>query len=450
MDLYNQFKKELINLNETITGNKYLLAISGGVDSMVLLDLFEQLQREFMFEFEVVTINHQLREQSQSEVDYLQELCEQKNIKLHIYNWKTEDKKQSGSNENAARNFRYQKFLETLQDREINNLVLAHHSDDQAETILMKLIRSGNIAEVQGMLPIRNLKQNNLLRPLLKFSKQELINYAKNQKLTYFEDETNSENFTVRNRLRNQVLPVLKKENSKLLEHFNEFANQLQTSNLVVEKYFQPIFLNDLTKDLHSGTLKNLKTLSYQENILFWNLYKKKKQLFSLNDRQIEQISDCVKSSKPNLEVDLDDNLVFVKDHDQFYLEEKQTFPPINTALKMNKRAKLNNNVQTAMLTDEFKVSNSIKITVDQVPKKIVLRTRQPGDVLTLNDNKHQKLKKRMIDLKLSKKQKEKALILTFDDKIVWVDGIYNISNYEKGNKQNFYLQIKGDLNETK
>ncbi|MGR3742266.1 tRNA lysidine(34) synthetase TilS [Companilactobacillus sp. DQM5] len=438
-DLYNNFKKEVSKLSGTISGNKYLLGISGGVDSIVLFDMFYRLKGEFLFEFEVITIDHKLRKESEEEVSYVKKMCEAKNIICNVETWNNNKDK----SENAARIFRYEMYKKVMNEHNIHNLVLAHHADDQTETVLMKLIRGGNIREVQSIEPKRNFNNGFVIRPFLKNSKDEIKEYAKNNNLKYFDDVTNYSDFTMRNRLRNKVVPELKKENPKILQHFTEFTEQLQTTNLILEKYFNPIFLNDFSSDLLSGSIRSLKNLSFEENILFWNIFKKKKHFFQLNDKQIKQISTCVKSKKPNMEVYLDDELRFIKDHDKFSIEKEDSFDGLNLELPMNEKIAIND-IQTALITDEFKTTNSIKINVDEYPSRIVLRTRQPGDVLLLSNNKHQKLKKRMIDLKLSKKQKENALILAFDDKIVWVDGIYNISNYEKNKNRNFYLQIKG------
>ncbi|GKQ42285.1 tRNA(Ile)-lysidine synthase [Companilactobacillus sp. RD055328] len=448
-NLFSEFKQNVAELSDTISGNNYLLGVSGGVDSIVLFEMFLRLKEEFFFEFSVASIDHSLRDQSIQEVNYLRELCAKNNISFYTTKWEEAEQKMSGTSENSARKFRYEFFQQVMKENDIKNLVLAHHADDQTETVLMKLIRGGNIREVQAMTAKRDFSGINLLRPMLEFSKSEIIDYALDKKLDYFEDETNKTDFTLRNRLRNHVIPQMKEENPQVLSHFTDFTNQLQTANKVLERYYNPIFLNDFSSDLLSGTLRSLKELPISENILFWNIYKSKRQLFKLNDKQIKQISYAIKSEKPNMEIYLDDGLLFIKNHDRFTIEAKQVDSVFYNELPMNKKITLDNG-QTAVLNDKIKNSNSIQVTAEKIPQKIVIRNRRNGDTLELSENHHQKLKKRMIDLKLSKKQKENALILTFDDKIVWVDGIYNIANYQKDKKYSFYLQIRGDVDETK
>lgn len=448
-NLFGEVKQKVADLSGTITGNKYLLGVSGGVDSIVMFQVFLKLKQEFLFEFEVATVDHALRVESIEETEYIKELCLQNNIKFHTTKWTSDLQEQTGTSENAARLFRYNFFDKVMEENNIKNLVLAHHADDQAETVLMKLIRGGNLREVQAIMPVRDFNQFNLLRPLLEFSKKEIREYAKSNNLKFFEDSTNSDDFTLRNRLRNHVLPQLKEENPQVLAHFTDFTNQLLTANTILEKYYNPIFLNDFSHDLLSGSLKSLNELSIDENILFWNIYKNKAHMFQLNDKQIKQISHAIKDKKPNMEVYLDNDMLFVKNRERFSIEENKPKIVMNDILPMNKKIVLSNG-QTAVINDRIKNSNSIKVVSDTVPETVLLRTRKAGDVLELSNGHHQKLKKRMIDLKLSKKQKENALILTFDDKIVWVDGIYNSANYQKDKKYSFYLQIRGDIDETK
>lgn len=443
-DIYYEFKHQIIKLSQTITGNSFLLAISGGVDSMVLLDLFIRLKKEFLFDFEVATVDHQLRAESKTEVEYIKNFCIQNNIKCHIGVWEKDSHPQNGT-ENAGRKFRYNYFLEVMNDENLHNLVLAHHGDDQLETVLMKLIRGGNLREVQAILPSRNFADNKMLvRPLLIFSKKDLYDYADSHGLKYFEDITNKEGFTIRNRIRNNLVPEIKKENPQALQHFSGFATQLQTANKIMEKYFAPYFINDFSLDLLSGNLENLKLLSYEENIIFWNIYKNRIKLFDLSERQIEQISAAVLSKKPNLEIYLDNNKVFIKNHSKFEIRELTKAKEINFELQLNQPLVIEDLDCSVIISDKLMNSNSITLISDHVPKKIILRTRQPGDMLILSDGHHQKLKKRMIDLKLSKIQKEKVWILEFDDKIVWVDGIYNSINYQSEKKHIYYLQIRG------
>ena len=122
--------------------SRILAAVSGGVDSMVLLHLLLQAQRQIGFSLGVVHINHQLREESAEEAAYLRSYCEKKNLPLYVSVW--EDPAKTAI-ETAARNFRYQAFTRVMEEEQYDTLMTAHHGDDQIETVLMKIIRGGQL-----------------------------------------------------------------------------------------------------------------------------------------------------------------------------------------------------------------------------------------------------------------------------------------------------------------
>src|SRR5699024_9177859 len=130
--------------------------------------------------------------------------------------------------EEAGRNVRYRFFADVMADRKIKLLLTAHHGDDQAETVLMKLIRGGDLRQLQGIAWHRPFQGSKLLlRPLLGFSKEQLYDYAKKIGLQYFEDESNQSDDFLRNRIRHQVVPLLKQEEPQFLAHVAAYQQQL-------------------------------------------------------------------------------------------------------------------------------------------------------------------------------------------------------------------------------
>ncbi|PZU13091.1 MAG: tRNA lysidine(34) synthetase TilS, partial [Chryseobacterium sp.] len=168
-------KKELENLVNLPQNHTYLLAVSGGVDSMVLAHLFNQL-RDSGFEFQVAHINYHLRgEDSNLDQKVVYEFCKSNHIKLHVYDVSEKDQKPQNSIQLWARELRYSFFKKIQQKENLEFLVTAHHLNDQLETFIINLSKAAGINGLSGI----PSNENNILRPLLHFTKEEIYEYAK-------------------------------------------------------------------------------------------------------------------------------------------------------------------------------------------------------------------------------------------------------------------------------
>lgn len=224
--------------NLEIKDKKILLAASGGPDSMALLQmLVEEIPIKNLA---VAHLNHQLREDSYLESELLESFCQRNNVIFFDRKWPIELHPHSGV-EAAAREYRYQFLAEVAQNISANYLLTAHHGDDLLETILLKLIRSGDANEMSSLRPVRSWQQRLLVRPLLKLSKQQLLEFDKEKNIPYIEDSTNSEDDVQRNRLRHHVIPLLKKENPNVLANGIRFLNSMSVLQQDREEYFKRI-----------------------------------------------------------------------------------------------------------------------------------------------------------------------------------------------------------------
>ena len=201
----------MLDLSQLSPQQKYLLAISGGRDSVALLYLL--LEHSFQ-DLHLVHLNHQLRgEDSDADEQFIRDLAAQHDLPLTlaqapVANLAEQNKE---SLETAARNARHQLFAETAQATQCNRILLAHHADDQAETVLFNLLRGS--AGLRGIAPTSQLsihgKELLLIRPLLLTRREEINEYLSNKKISYREDLSNSDPAFTRNRMRNEALPLL-------------------------------------------------------------------------------------------------------------------------------------------------------------------------------------------------------------------------------------------------
>jgi tRNA(Ile)-lysidine synthetase-like protein len=237
---------EHINLN---TNSRLLLAVSGGLDSMVLLDFFQRFGlRKYHLYWGVAHFDHGLRAESAADAQWLKKLCEQRGIPYWQGRLNPDKHLMNTYSEAFLREHRYRWLFALCREQGFTHLATGHHASDQAEGIMMRLIRGG-IAGLGGMPPTSHREACTLIRPLLNLPRSALAAYAHYHDLDWREDASNSEPCFFRNRLRQHVLPLLRQENPDLDRHFNEHALFWQA---------EQDFLNQLAQQ----TLTDLSSLS--------------------------------------------------------------------------------------------------------------------------------------------------------------------------------------------
>lgn len=212
--------------NIEIKNKKFLLAASGGPDSVALLKMLVDFLPNPTEQLIVAHLDHCLRDDSFLESQLLQKLTTDFKVKLVEKKWPVELHPQAGV-EAKAREYRYAFLRDAGRKYKTDYLLTAHHGDDLIENILLKFIRSGDVAEMNSLQIVGNLGSMKLLRPLVKYSKDELLKYDKDNHLNFIEDKTNFEDDTLRNRLRHHVVPLLKKETNHLVKNANHFSESV-------------------------------------------------------------------------------------------------------------------------------------------------------------------------------------------------------------------------------
>lgn len=224
--LEEKFKRHLQRGRFFAKNDRVVIAVSAGVDSMALLSLVASLPDPLRPAITVVHVNHELRSQSLQEEEYLRRYCQEHQLTLLVKHWPRAVHPQTGIEE-AARRFRYQFFAEVMASRQSPILLTAHHQNDLAETMLMKLVRGGQLSQLVGISAVRPFAGGRLIRPLLPFSKEQLQAYAAAKKIRWYEDASNRDLTISRNRYRHRIIPALEQENPRLLQHLASYHQQL-------------------------------------------------------------------------------------------------------------------------------------------------------------------------------------------------------------------------------
>ncbi|PIF02646.1 MAG: tRNA lysidine(34) synthetase TilS, partial [Draconibacterium sp.] len=287
-------KHQLWNDDDTL-----LIAVSGGLDSMVLLDLCRQLYNPIA----VAHCNFQLRgDDADADEKLVQEICLQHKIQFHLKRFDTKNyAEQNGiSIEMAARDLRYAYFEELCKQHGYAKIVTAHHANDNAETLLLNLTKGTGIKGLTGI----PRKRENIVRPLLAFTRDELQEYAEANLLKYHNDETNSNVIFQRNKIRHKVLPLLEEINPSAVQTLNADAERLQEVREIYDNFVQErlekivakntILITDLAKEKYAKSLlfEWLQTFGFSatvvDNVLATLLETEEKQFFAGKYRLIK------------------------------------------------------------------------------------------------------------------------------------------------------------------
>ena len=259
---FNNFKENLEVLGEDIFSKKFLLAVSGGADSMVLSHLFrffDSSQNGKGLEFQVAHVNYHFRgEDSNLDQKIVEDFCKKNDIKFHLKDVSEQEKTQMKSLQNWARELRYDFFFKILEQENLDYIVTAHHLNDELETFFINLSRGSGIKGLSGI----PKNENRILRPLLKFTKNEIYAFAKENSIDFREDKSNEKDDYLRNKIRNQLTPKIVEIFPNFLEQFGESLSYLSSVN----EFYQ----EEIAKTLEEVLMKeNEETFTLNKEKLF-------------------------------------------------------------------------------------------------------------------------------------------------------------------------------------
>lgn len=236
----------------------FWVAYSGGLDSHVLLSLCHELQNQFALKLRVIHINHQINPQAELWEQHCSDIC--KHYKLPFTVAKIDKKIIAGESLEAwARTQRYQAMSQYMQTGDM--LLTAHHQNDQAETFLLQLLRGAGVKGLSAMPGLKKLGKGFLARPLLNFTREQILAYAKVNQLKWIEDHTNADQIIERNFVRHTILPLLKEKKPSVTATIARSANHCAEAEILLTEYAE-LLLPDLLNDDLSLNISSLLTLS--------------------------------------------------------------------------------------------------------------------------------------------------------------------------------------------
>jgi len=279
LELSTKYLENELNIScKNFKNKKFLLALSGGVDSMVLGYLFANIG----LKFEVVHVNYHLRDQdSERDQKIVESFCNKYSISFHLYNISEKDKKPENSIELWAREIRYRFFFNILIKSKLDFLVTAHHLNDQLETFLINLSKAAGIS---GLCGIPNNK-NNILRPLLHITKKQIYTFAKQNNISFGEDYTNESSDFLRNKIRHNITPEIEKINSHFWENFDKSILHLILAKNFIDEQINKILIEIIISQNEIEIILDKEKFFYQSEFVRYEILKKYSFL-SLNEQR--------------------------------------------------------------------------------------------------------------------------------------------------------------------
>lgn len=436
-DVYN-FIEDL-----NIKSNYVVAAISGGPDSMYLLDILMNLQNKLNFRVVVAHVHHNLRKESDEEAKKLKEYCEKNNL---IFEMTKIEKYPNGKfSEVAARKIRYEFFDRVIKKYNSDILFTAHHGDDQIETILMRLTRGSSLKGYAGIEPISNNRGYKIARPLIFITKKEIVNYLDNKGIWYAVDKSNTDLKYTRNRYRQNILPELKKENKNIHNKFNEFSEKV----LLADKYIKKQ-ANVYYRELVNGNDINVLEFNKLDKILkLYILEKYLKQIYKdniglINGKHLEIIISKMSQNR-NVIFDLPNNKKAKVEYNNFSVNDE--YESLMYEYEFTDYIKLPNNKVICIDNNTKNTSNFvIHLNTKEVKLPFIVRTRKNGDFMIVkNMLGTKKINDIFIDSKLPKDLRGSYPIVTDSTgEIIWIPGIKK-SHLDRKKEQKYDIILKYD-----
>jgi tRNA(Ile)-lysidine synthase len=409
-----------------------LVAVSGGVDSMVLLDLMQQIGVDVA----VAHCNFLLRGvESDGDEQLVKDYCQLKNLGFHLARINTRQyaEEHKISIQEAARELRYEWFRKLVTEYGYSAVATAHHATDQVETMLLQMLRGTGIRGLQGMLPENHL----VIRPLLEITRKEIVDYARQYKIVFREDSSNTSDKYSRNLLRKEVLPVLEKINPAFEQHFVQTSMVVQQLNGWLESEVEKWAKKHLLSTSRSVKIPLKPLLKHKASqVLLFELL----QPFGFSSATITQVYKALQEQSGKLFFSHTHRLI--KDREELIISRFAASDKSGVFFITTKNDELTTPEFTITINHIPKPDNlfvnpgTALLDSDLVKFPLVVRQWQPGDKFKpLGMKGWKKVSDFLTDLKLSIADKERVWVMESDGEIIWIAG-WRIDNRYKITKK--------------
>lgn len=465
--LYEKVRDDIRQLHMIERGDKIVLGLSGGSDSVCLFHVLVRLKKELDFQLIAVHVHHGLRgEEADRDQRFVEKLCVRYEIPLNIYQADVAQlaKEWSMTVEEAGRVYRYRVFGQAAEQVGGGKIATAHHANDQAETMLFHLCRGTGIRGLGGIAPITKTEAGTIIRPLLSVTKEMVWNYLRENKLEYCTDSSNNTIDYTRNKIRQEMLPIMEEVNSEAVFHMARTAALLRECDFFVKSLVEAFLQGEM-----SVNALNQQPVFLQREIIKEAVVRATGKAKDISAVHVEQVLQLCKGNTGK-QIDLPYGITVIREYDKLEFVDRETVRKFPKRSKGEEGAlrdgipitgagvyELPGNRGTIQISvypyhgQDFSKNEYTKtLDYDTIKQDLYIRFPKPGDRIVIDDKGNsKKLNRYFIDQKIERKQREECPIIAENQNVVWVIGgrIGNTYKISETTKQVIEIIYKGESN---
>lgn len=431
--------EKFIRANHMISpGDRVVAGVSGGADSVCLLDVLSCLSAVIGFSLEAVHVNHMIRgEEADRDEEFVKTLCESLKVPLKcIHRDIPALAEENGESlEEAGRKARYDAFYSI---EGTDKIAVAHHADDQAETVLYNIFRGSSLKGAGGMRPVRD----KVIRPLLCVSRKEIEEYLSMRKLGFCTDSTNGSNEYTRNKIRNVIIPLIKESVQRdVVSNINDFSKDMQEGYEYIldhaENVYQECLMNkheEIGRIMLDADRLAEEPSVIRREVIMLAIRHVSGTLKDITRKHVNSVEELL--SKPvSKQTDLPYDIAAVRDYDGIYFMKKnqdtmeiEDNPFILPEKKDFELEVLDYKGNWEKITNDY----TKVFDYDKIKDTVKVRKRMPGDYITLDDSGSRKLlKSYFIDEKIPRRLRDKIWLLAEGSHVLWIVGYRTSAAYK-------------------
>ncbi len=444
--------KDTIESFQILKANeKIVVGVSGGSDSVGLLHQLLELE-DLQLKLVVAHVNHKLRaEESEKDAQFVRSLADNLSLKFEYKEVDTNSFKEKHklSIEDAARRLRYEFFDDVLKKHSANKIATAHTLNDQVETVLMRLLRgSGSL----GLSAMRTVS-GNIIRPLLNIKKSEIKEYLESNNISWIEDSSNNSNIYLRNKIRNELIP--------LIENINPSASEVIARSAEVFAIESDFILNEvenhyssIISDSSIGLIGNVNKYLELPHALRFGILRKgiseiKGDINSISSNHLFSIDKILESNEASGQIDLPGNCVFSKGYEVFCISKRDVFEKEHDfSLSESGNWRLSEDIEIEIdFTNDTSLWGEKNVGYFSMKKAefpIKIRSYKDGDrFVPLGMGNFKKVKDFFIDEKVPLFLRNKIPVFTSENEIIWLGGMRIDDRFKADANDKEFLRIK-------
>lgn len=434
--LVARFQSSLVASGLIPSGSRVLVAVSGGADSLALLLLLRAVAGPLQLHLNAAHLDHGLRPESRDDALFVQQFCAERSIPLTLERRDVGGlaRRQKGNLEEVARQERRDFLAASAQQLHCSRIALGHHRDDQAETVLLRLLRGAGPTGLAGM----HAPSQPFVRPLLGFDRTELHAFLTEQRITWREDASNRDLKLTRNRVRHELLPMLQSFNPQIVSRLDDLSRLLADDEAYWDELLEKLLAEHLSQEKDGVSLPRELLLdappALAGRLIRAALASVRGDLRRIERQHVAQVLALLRSDRPQAELDLPagwvarryDRLLFAAGAPELDVAEPLLIKSPGTYPLPDGRC-----LRVSLVNSVGETALRVEYAADQVDFPLQVRTFVPGDRLRpVGMNGRKKLQDLFVDLKLTREQRVVQPLVLCGDTILWVVGLRRCQNY--------------------